>query len=125
HFAVYNGEAGVLRFLLEAGADPNATDSRQLTLLDMACAGEDATKNVTMVRELLKAGADPTRANGIGCIALHSAAKRGFVKVIDLLLKHSPKSVNCYGNDNTFTPLCAAALEGHGGAARRLLDAGA
>lgn len=127
HFAVYNNEAGVLRFLLETGADPNATDagSHQLTLLDTACAGEDSTKTVTMVRELLKAGADPTRANSIGCIALHSAAKRGFVKVIDLLLKHSPKSVNCYGNDNTFTPLCAAALEGHDGAVRRLLGAGA
>lgn len=91
----------------------------------MACSGADATKNVTMVRELLKAGADPTRANDMGFIALHAAAKRGSVDVIDLLLEHSPKSLNYYGNDNTTTPLCVAALEGHEKAVRHLLAAGA
>lgn len=100
-------------------------DARGLGLLSMACRQPDATKAVAMKGDILKAGADATVLDDIGCIPLHAAVDGGHVGIIDLLLEHSPNSVNHYAEGNTVTPLCVATMEGRDKAARRLLAAGA
>jgi len=56
------GDADAVQTLLRAGADANAAGDQQAGPLFNAIMG----KSLPVVRLLLKAGADPTRANGYG-----------------------------------------------------------
>jgi hypothetical protein len=55
-------QAATIRFLIGAGADPNAVDKRGVTPLHIAV----RTRCAAAVRTLIQLGADPSRPNGNG-----------------------------------------------------------
>ena len=54
HWAVFHGNAALVRRLLDAGADVNALTEYQVSPLSIACRNGDAK----IARSLLKSGAD-------------------------------------------------------------------
>jgi len=62
HSAAAGGHAGIVKLLLEHGADPNAAQDGGFTPLHSAAQNDDRDS----VEALLEAGADPSRANDEG-----------------------------------------------------------
>ena len=121
--AIRNCHVDVFGLLVEAGADLNAADSTGFTPLMSASMGvEEAAKGVVMAKALLRAGADPTRVNDEGCIALTYAASEGSAEVVEMLLERAPKTAShatlagatplygavCHGKERTVVLLLAA-----------------
>ena len=131
-FALDRSNAGVLKLLLEAGADATQKtyllgdiDSPELAALlkqhgasmeiDAAdngwpslvyvCRG-DRGGNPASVRELIRMGANVNVTNYKGQTALHTAAKAGFVEPVEILLAHGA-DVNAQ-DQNGDTPLHTA-----------------
>lgn len=124
HAAVYAGMVGAVRALVEAGANPDAADATGHTPLMQACRSLDAEERVAIVRELLRAGADPALESDEGMVALHFAALRDAADVIELLVRRQRTTLDQatgYGG----TPLCCAASSGYTGAVSCLLSLGA
>jgi ankyrin repeat protein len=69
HSAAAGSHAGIVKLLLEAGADPNAAQDGGFTPLHSAAANDDRES----VEALLEAGADPARANDQGETPAHLA----------------------------------------------------
>jgi len=98
HGACYWGQVAVANLLLERGADPNAvTRDGFLQIRPLGCAV--ATPDISnpsdqeavvfqLVAQLLAAGADVNGRRRDGLTALHSAAYRGHLRVMELLLRH-------------------------------------
>ncbi|MFJ9855704.1 ankyrin repeat domain-containing protein [Streptomyces sp. NPDC101150] len=80
----------------------------------------------TLVKALLRAGADPERANSEGTTPLYQASVNGEAEIARLLLAAgaSPDAESS-GLGAEGTPLCAAACWGHAEAVRELLVHGA
>ncbi len=73
---------GVLELLLEHGADPNAKDRWDWSLLHYACQGE-----FDLAKLLLDRGANPNGVeNELGLRPLHWAAENGRTAVVELLI---------------------------------------
>jgi len=79
----------VVRYLLDAGADPSHA-SRQggFTPLHSAVATDAGAVDVEIVRSLLAKGADPKAKSQSGSTALHTVGFTGDRASLDLLLKH-------------------------------------
>ena len=76
------GDADAVQTLLRGGADANAVGDQQAGPLFNAIMG----KSLPVVRLLLRAGADPTRANGYGRLPVDYARNIGAPEaIIDLL----------------------------------------
>ncbi|KEY64267.1 hypothetical protein S7711_09307 [Stachybotrys chartarum IBT 7711] len=78
----------VLRALLDAGADPNATDGTGWSVLQRAVGPE---RNVEAAGLFLEHGSDPNYRNPSGQTALHCAAQArgsGRREIIECLLRH-------------------------------------
>jgi ankyrin repeat protein len=97
HGAAYWGRADVIELLLAAGADARATttdDFLRIPVLGSAIAttpgvpqpSDDEDVVLRLVRSLLEHGAEPNAVRRDGMTALHSAAWRGFGRVVQELL---------------------------------------
>ena len=102
-----------LPLVLAAGAAPTSP------VVDAAMRGD-----FTQVKSLLAAGRDVNAPQGDGMTALHWAADRGDLPMVDLLLK-SKASVRATTRMAGYTPLHIAAKGGHGAIVIALLKAGA
>ena len=123
HWAARNRDGGLVRTLIEAGAEVGAgTRIGHYTALHMAAeagAGE-------VVELLLGAGADPERAIlvGGGARPLHFAAGSGDVRAVAALVA-AGAGVDATEESWGQTPLIFAASKGRTAAVRALLEAGA
>ena len=123
HWAARNGDAALVRDLLEAGAAVDAGTRigryAPLHLASEAGAGE-------VVEILLGAGADAERAIlvGGGARPLHFAARSGSERAVAALLRAGAE-VDATEESWGQTPLIFAASSGRTGAVRALLEAGA
>ena len=82
----------VVKALLEIGADVNAKNPRENTALWFACqSSEPAEDRIAVAELLIEAGARVRDACEDGTTALHFAAWRGPVEMVELLLRHGAK----------------------------------
>lgn len=96
HGACYWGQIAAARFLLDRGADINApTRDSFLQIRPLGCAvttadvpnpSDDEDNVLELVRLLLERGADVNGRRRDGLTALHSAAYRGHLRVMDYLI---------------------------------------
>lgn len=118
--AVGEGNEGLARELLAAGANPNATDESGTPLLQWAMRRRDRGA-VTL---LLALGADPSRPDAKGRTAMHEAAMASHTGWIDELMGHGVP-VDIPNANNGQTPLYDALRAREPDNIDRLLDAGA
>jgi ankyrin repeat protein len=144
HVAAKNGHIAAIRELLDAKADPNIKDKNGRSAIELALDCDPA------VDALLGGGAQPTdiltaafagRADLVegflakdktlvgaqtlgGATPLHLAARRGNLKVAEVLLDHGAE-VDALEGKNLFTPLHVAAMHGQTKLAALLLARGA
>jgi ankyrin repeat protein len=121
HYAAYGRDAGLIEFLIDKGADPEAKNAEAETALHIAAANDRAetvaallargasfqarndyqrTPLILCARErgraatgrlLIDAGADVNAADKFGATALELAAWRGKAEFVDLLLEKGAK----------------------------------
>jgi ankyrin repeat protein len=111
----------IVRYLLEAGADPRpASRDGGFTALHSALATEAGASDLEMVRMLLDKGADPNAKSQSGSTPLHTVAFTGDRASLDLLIEHGgdPAIRNNEGKD----PADIARERGHGDIAERLAE---
>lgn len=127
HFASHSGALAVLKLLLDAGANINATTSRQWTPLHVAC----STGQASVVAMLLELGADiAARTQEVDddedwdqSTPLIIAASHSCNRVVEILLKHKAK-VNDFTKSG-LTALHLAAQNGDYSTAKLVLAHGA
>ncbi len=126
--AILKGNTQMVKFLLDAGADPNLSQR-------MPFSKEDIIKNTPLiaavkkgyyeiVKLLLKAGADPDLATGANNTPLIWAAAKNYPDIISLLLKNG---ANPDSKERKFgeTALMLAVIKGHKEVIQNLLKGGA
>ncbi|MFF1509877.1 ankyrin repeat domain-containing protein [Streptomyces sp. NPDC058326] len=119
--AAVGDEAGIVRVLLAAGADPgrgSGEEGDELPLCGAAVGGHTG-----VVRALLAAGAHPDQEEAYGFTALAWALRLGHTDTTRALLEHGADP-DRRGPDGIL-PLVAAARRGSTGCVRALLDHGA
>jgi len=84
HLSAENGHENIVRFLLDSGAETDASDGFGFTAL------HHAAKNghTRVVAALLENGADVDATDHQGWTALHLAAKNGYDDIIRLLIQN-------------------------------------
>lgn len=120
HDAVEKNDIGVVRTLLQGGADAKAANRYGVTPLSLACTGGDAE----LVELLLSAGADPNTILPGGETVLMTASRSGNVQVVRALLRRGAQ-VDAKEARRSQTALMWAAAEGHVEVVEALLAAGA
>ena len=102
----------VVRFLLDAGADPRpASHQGGFTPLHSAVATDAGTSDIEIVRMLLAKGADPNAKSQSGSTPLHTIAFTGDRASLDLLLEHGADPA--ISNSDGKTPADIARERGH------------
>jgi hypothetical protein len=120
-FAIRSGHVGVVRRLVEAGADVHVIDPEGgFSMTDLACMKND----LEMVQILLARGAPVDHLDNMGRTTLHLAAQNGNPAMVRLLINHKA-DVNVRSRIRPETPLTLAAQGGHTDVVERLLAAGA
>jgi ankyrin repeat protein len=117
HLAAFFGQVEAIRTLLERGADPNAfsTNAMRNTPLHAGLAGPLGLEGA---RLLVHAGADVGALQSGGYTPLHTAASRGAIDHIDLLLDHGAR-VDAAAEDGR-RPADLARERGHDAAVQHL-----
>ena len=119
HFAAGEGHHGIVKALVDRGADADVQDDRGYTPMMWAILGGF----LPTVNTLLVAGADPTIRNNAGVTALHGAANTGHSDIVATLLQAGVgKDIL---DDDGDTPLMWASRAGHLPVVRTLVNAGA
>ncbi|MEV4945882.1 ankyrin repeat domain-containing protein [Streptomyces sp. NPDC053755] len=119
--AALANEAGIVRVLLAAGADPargGGAEGGDLALCAAACGG-----HAEVARALLAAGAHPDQEEAYGFTAMAWAVRLGHAETVRALLEHGA-SPDRPGPDG-LPPLVAAARRGSASSVRALLEHGA
>ena len=122
HISIFrlNLSISILKFLLDAGADPNALNHNEETPLHSAAR---FTRNTEVFRMLLEAGADPNVKDGFTLTPLHHAALVDLRDVIVLFLEYGA-DINVQGK-NGDTALSFAISDGYYDLVKLLLEKGA
>jgi ankyrin repeat protein len=113
-------EAAMVKFLLDAGANPSLADSGGRTPLMIAA----SCNNDAMIDLLLKAGADATAVDNHKENALHYSGGRVLRDTVDKLIK-AGADLNARETKNNRTPLHMMLYNNHPMQASWFLDAGA
>ena len=116
--ASMNGNAEIVRALLEAGAIPDAVSDRGSTALIQAC----HFGRLGVVEELLKNGASVEQSNDKNTTALMRASQEGHEEVVKLLIQHGCMVNRC--NDERMNALMLCSQRGHVGVVKLLIEAG-
>ncbi|MFE6711267.1 ankyrin repeat domain-containing protein [Streptomyces sp. NPDC057695] len=119
--AAVGNEAGIVRVLLAAGADPGRGSGEEGD--DLPLCGAAVGGHTEVVRALLAAGAAPDQEEAYGFTALAWALRLGHADTARLLLEYGADP-DRRGPDGVL-PLVAAARRGSTGCVRALLDHGA
>lgn len=114
------GSAEFLRFLINKGADVNATTTNHSTTLMLAASDSNSSE---VVRILLEKGADVNAANKDGITALANAVRYGHKQIVQILIA-SGADVNSMDRDYG-TYLHHARKKGHTNIVILLKEAGA
>ena len=147
--AARQGDAAVVRFLLERGASPIVEDWEKMTALHWGARAEDAAETVTALLAagipptidenrntvlhgatagaiplLLAAGVSPAEQNGVGATPLHIAASDSDADAVTALLAVPALPLNLRDRDGE-TALMIAAREGADEIVEAILAAGA
>ncbi|KAF8541491.1 ankyrin repeat-containing domain protein [Trichophaea hybrida] len=117
--ALFGCERSIVRILLDAGADANATEIFGESALCVAA----RNGHEEVVRELLDAGANANVIDRHGVTALPAAVRKGYEGIVRMLLQ---AGVDPNATDtNGVSVLSEAARKGHVGIVEMLLNAGA
>jgi ankyrin repeat protein len=120
-WAAEQRHVGVLRLLLERGADVNASDDIDFTALHNAA--REGHEEVACI--LLSRGADSSRRSVDGLTALIIASEGGHLGLVRQLLQHMAARGLDERDGYGYTALWWACIKGHVEVARSLLLAGA
>lgn len=105
-----------LQFLIENHADIDQQDETCLNPFLYGCLNND----LTLVRIMIKAGADLTRLTRFGGVGLTPAAEKGYVEIVRELLETTHINVN-HTNFVGWTPLLEAIILNDGGATQQTI----
>ncbi|MEV4330566.1 ankyrin repeat domain-containing protein [Streptomyces sp. NPDC049597] len=121
YLAAVEGDAGIVRLLLAAGADPDRASGPESD--DLPLCGAAVGGHTEVVRALLAAGATPDRRELLGFTALIWAVAQGHAGTAEALLEHGadPDLAGPSGEP----PLVVAARRGSPSTVRALLRHGA
>ncbi len=108
---------GVVKKLLEAGADPDAKDNDGVTPFEAAIKSGASLAADMIAAQAESLSVDPKRV-------VHRAARTGMATTLGIIIKMDP-SVASTANSAGETPLWLAAANGHAEAAKVLLENGA
>jgi ankyrin repeat protein len=115
------GHAGMVRLLLERGADANTVDAHGTPALHIAA----GRRHEEVVSLLLTNGAEANRVDRWGWTALLRASYSGLMAVVRLLLRDMGGRGLDARQNSGLTALWLACLQGHADVVRALLLAGA
>jgi ankyrin repeat protein len=119
-YSAFFGHVALLKELIGRGADVSAPAQNAMRVcpLHSAAAHADPVKALELARIVLEAGGPPNSVQEGGFTALHAAAQRGHVALIELLLKHGadPELETAQGQK----AVDLARSKGHEAAVRRL-----
>ncbi|MFI2369572.1 ankyrin repeat domain-containing protein [Streptomyces sp. NPDC018833] len=121
YLAAVEGETGIVRLLLAAGADPDRACGPEND--DLPLCGAAVGGHTGVVRALLTAGATPDRRELLGFTALTWAVGQGHAETAEALLEHgADPDLTCPSGE---PPLVVAARRGSPSTVRALLRHGA
>lgn len=118
--ASYFGHRKLVSYLIAVGADVNAASRNSQNVAPLH--GAVARRDSVIVKELLKAGADPNARQQRAYTPLHVAAGNGDAETVDVLIAHGAEKLPM--SEDGKTPAMLAADAGHHEIAD-LLSAGA
>ncbi len=126
-YAIFHSPLGLVRQLLDAGADPNADDGDGFPPLMAALASGAAVPGATPQGDvharlslLLDHGARPNQRGVNDYTPLHAAAAQGDLRAVEMLLAHGADPNAITRIDDRQTPLDVARAAGHDDVAERL-----
>lgn len=119
--AVDYGNLEVVRFMLEAGADPNVEPDDGYTCL-LTAIDSSTESSILIMQALIDGGADIQQAGTNGWTPLHMAAVRGYVEKANVLIQAGAKIDQRTEIDGDETPLMLAASTGKADVVRLLLQ---
>ncbi|KAJ8019835.1 Inversin [Holothuria leucospilota] len=121
HWAARGGHSCVCANLLKHKISPNVQDHHGRTPLQCAAYGGF----INCMNILLEEGADPDLQDEEGVTALHYASSTGYMDAVRLLLEHGAFINHMEVNEDCFTPLDHALLNGHNDVTQFMIERGA
>lgn len=118
HIAVHRNYVDLVRFLLDSGANVDATDAWFKTPLHHVASDSSQIANA-----LIAAGANVNAVAMSGRTPIWEASGAGYVSVVRVLIENG--AIVNMGDNEGMTPVCAAAAWGHEDVVRFLISSGA